>query len=1044
MEVLQKRNFIKEYIKKQVVGPVNGEDEEINEEPRSYYISGVLFPINPENRNNEIFMSMEDGMDKGEDSDIAMAEQISTLSGKLFPSSMGILAYTESDSENVTIKVRYATYSSEENLWRRHPWELSLNVDELESSKKDIRLENAPGYLRIIKYIKNDKKRISVHMVNDGTLPENNGNRLSKAIYQPEIRIVCPDDSTFIDIRHGRAGKIPLEDKILYMQYRKYKVYATAYGCAAQWVINEKNLCTEVSTTFVPEHEVSPISFEVEGVGKVLNLKYLSHDLVSSRHGNVITELRNFLDKYRTWTGNLPQNNSDVGTDTEEFQAVIEYNEETVSRIEKGIGLLERDGVVREAFALTNLVMLMQLAHSRNIVKPEKDIKPWEDYAKLAEEFHWRPFQLAFLLLSIVPTADKKAYRDIVDLIWFPTGGGKTEAYLGLAAFTIILQRLRSPDKRHGTSVISRYTMRLLTSQQFERTSALICALELIRRYWPEKLGRDSISLGLWLGREMTPNTVDDAEKRFGILLGEDSPLQNNPFKLNNCPCCNSPLLPAVKSEDKEDYGYQLNDQRLEVKCLNHACPMTSGIPVIVVDEQIYNETPTIIIGTIDKFARLAWIEKAGWILNGKNGEYPPVSLIIQDELHLVSGPLGSLAGVYETAVESLCSGEDSKPHIIASAATVRRADEQCMALYGRHVRLFPTPGLDESDNFFSVKDNKRAGRTFMGVMAPHVSATTAAVRTHAILLQAPKEAEITEDTSDAYWTLVSYFNSVKELGVSTTLAADDIPDRLKELQRDPDVCRQITENDFTDLYSQKTGAELNDILARLEQAKDCENSLGLLLTTNIISVGIDVERLGLMLVNGQPKASSEYIQATSRVGRGIQMPGLIVTLYGATKPRDRSHYENFVSYHSTLYTCVEPSSVTPYSKPSRDRALHAAMVIMARNLSERLSGNEDARQIREHDTEVEQIKEIIMKRLAQVAPDEREDTVRELEFKFEKWYEWAGQVLYYDVRDHTVITSLLHREITPDDSKKGWRTLDSMRSVDYETRIVIEGDPTL
>ncbi len=1044
MEVLQKRNLIKEYIKRQVIGPVNGEDEEINEDPWLYYISGVLFPINAENRNNEIYMSMEDGMDKDEDSRIAMAEQISTLSGKLFPSSMGIMAYTESDTENITIKVNYATYSKEGNLWRRHPWKLSLNVDEIQAVQKDIRLENAPGYLRLIKYIRKDLKRISVYLVNDGKLPENHRNRLSKAIYQPEIRIVGSDNNTFSDIRPGRTGKIPLEDKILYMQYRKHKVYATAYGCAAQWVINTENLCTEVSTTFVPEQEVSPISFEIEGVENVLNLQYLSHNLVSSRHDNVISELQNFLNIYRTWTNNLPQNNSDVETDTKEFQAVIRYNNEAISRIEEGIKLLERDDVVREAFALTNLVMLMQLAHSKNIIKPKKDIKPWKDYANLTEEFRWRPFQLAFLLLSIVPTANKKAYRDIVDLIWFPTGGGKTEAYLGLSAFTIILQRLRAPGKGHGTSVISRYTMRLLTSQQFERTSALICALELIRKCWPDKLGEDSISLGLWLGRDMTPNTVDDADERLNNLLSEDSPLQNNPFKLNSCPCCNSPLLPAVKSENNDDYGYQLNGRRLEVKCLNSACPMTYGIPVIVVDEQIYNETPTIIIGTIDKFARLAWTERAGWILNGKNGKYPPVSLIIQDELHLVSGPLGSLAGVYETAVESLCSGEGSKPYIIASAATVRRADEQCMALYGRHVRLFPSPGLDESDNFFSVRNSKCAGRTYMGVMTPHVSQTTAAVRTHAILLQAPKEAEITEATSDAYWTLVSYFNSVRELGVSTTLAADDIPDRLKVLQGDPDVCRQITENNFTDLYSEKTGAELNDILARLGRTKDYEDSLGLLLTTNIISVGIDVERLGLMLVNGQPKATAEYIQATSRVGRDVQMPGLIVTLYSAIKPRDRSHYENFVSYHSTLYTCVEPSSITPYSKPSRDRALHAVMVIMARNLSEHLSGNEDARRIPDHDIEVEQIKEIIQKRVALVAPDERGDTAQELEFKFKQWLEWANQTLCYDVRNNTAISSLLHREINPDDLKTGWRTLDSMRSVDYETRIVIEGDPTL
>jgi ATP-dependent helicase YprA (DUF1998 family) len=539
----------------------------------------------------------------------------------------------------------------------------------------------------------------------------------------------------------------------------------------------------------------------------------------------------------------------------------------------------------------------------------------------------------------------------------------------------------------------------------------------------------------------MTPNRIRDAENRLNQLFLEDEPQKNNPFMLNNCPCCQGSLLPERRDSEGK-YGFKIENQELIISCRNKNCVMSLGIPVFVVDEQIYENLPTILIGTVDKFARLAWLEKTGWLLTGKNGKYPTVALIVQDELHLISGPLGSLSGVYENAIEALCSINGIKSRMIASTATVRRSDEQCTALYGRVVNQFPSPGLEEGDSFFAKEDLSNPGRIYVGLMAPHVTSITASVRLHAILLQSVIESTDVSEQDDNYWTLVSYFNSIRELGSATTLAADDIPDRIKVIQNDPEFQRKLQSNNFIDLYGARKGTELNDILQRLNLSFDKPDEISLLLTTNIISVGVDVDRLGLMIVNGQPKTTAEYIQATSRVGRSLEMPGLVVTLYSAIKPRDRSHFESFIPYHSMINTFVEPSSVTPFSKPSREKALHAIMVILARHLPGGMPKNHQAAISDGENLElINQIAKIIKDRCKIASPYEVKDLNDELRYRINQWREWSKDVLHYD-SNNTAITSLLHRRLNAPDYVKGWRTMDSMRSVDFETRVKIEGVP--
>jgi hypothetical protein len=444
------------------------------------------------------------------------------------------------------------------------------------------------------------------------------------------------------------------------------------------------------------------------------------------------------------------------------------------------------------------------------------------------------------------------------------------------------------------------------------------------------------------------------------------------------------------------------------------------------------------LIATVDKFARLAWLERAG-VFFGR-GRYRPPSLIIQDELHLLSGPLGTTVGLYEAAVEALIDVHGVQPKVIASTATIRRADEQAVALFGRRVRLFPPSGLEAGDSYFARVDESRPGRLYVGVMAPGHTISTAIIHSAATLLQAPLELPLGSEESDAYSTLVVYHNSLRELGRTVTLARDDIPARVKFLAADEANTRKLADEDVVELTGNVSGKELPGLLSRMEIPAFAPNGIALLATTNMLSVGVDIRRLGAMLVNGQPKTTSEYIQATSRVGRG-EVPGLVVTLFTSTKPRDRSHYESFLPYHAALYRYVEPTSVTPFSPPARTRALHAALVVLIRH-GAGLAADDDAGRIDRTDPAVRNAVERLCARVAIVDPEEAQPTARQLERLLDEWEELAeearsrGQALYYKPHGKQHLSLLKDFEARG----AGWETLHSMRSVDRQCDIEVLG----
>jgi len=654
----------------------------------------------------------------------------------------------------------------------------------------------------------------------------------------------------------------------------------------------------------------------------------------------------------------------------------------------------------------------------------------------------WRPFQIAYILLNLPGLADADHEdRNIADLLWFPTGGGKTEAYLGLVAFTIVHRRLKDPEAL-GVAVIMRYTLRLLTIQQFERATMLLCSLERLRQR-ENDLGDRPFSIGLWVGQGATPNTLVEARKSLRDIADGRELNEKNPVQLTQCPWCGQDLNETHYSVTKGP------EERLRIACGNSSCDFRDGLPAYLVDQDIYRVRPELVLGTVDKFAQMAWNEKVRNLF-ARDGIGTPPSLIIQDELHLISGPLGSIVGLYEAAIDAACGqltpeGLKGRPKVIASTATIRRADRQILAVFNRRAEQFPPPGIDPDKSFFAepASRDEEGTREYVGVMAPGTSHATLMVRVYAAILQAAHDLSGSPETRDPYWTLLGYFNSLRVLGSANLQVEGDVRDRLQLVARR----KQASPRDLrppVELTSRVPSAEIPRTLKSLEKDVSSGSANDVVLATNMISVGVDIDRLGLMAVMGQPQSSAEYIQATSRVGR--RYPGLVVTIFNAARSRDRSHYENFVPYHQALYRAVEATSATPFAARARDRALHGVLVSLARLMVNDLAGNEAAHRAADRYDEITQLVEFLGQRAQAVTdPEEAEDTAKQLGELLEVWDEAARSrpdMQYRNSRDHD--DSLLVPSdvaLTDDDIEYStretpWPTPQSMRDVDAESTL--------
>jgi hypothetical protein len=830
---------------------------------------------------------------------------------------------------------------------------------------------------------------ITVTLINDASEESGPGVRDAGCLFQTELVISADLDGEpailarqQLPVEGGDADS--LSNALL---YRDVAEYAVGHGISAVWDVDPNGCAGVVRTSWMPEAPVAGTSAKGHGLlddfldshPGALNASYLGEE---SNRATTVQALTRFSQCYSDWIEQSLAARVSIFPGSLQDAAQTNLNRclSTAARIDRGVELLRTDDCAWTAFAMANRAM------NRQSLFPGK--------GSARRDLVWRPFQLAFMLLVMPGLVDGESTdRDCMDLLWFPTGGGKTEAYLALTAFAIFHMRLTDDGRRDrgGVDVLMRYTLRLLTVQQFQRAAALICACELMRSE-DRRLGAAPITLGLYVGKETTPNDMEAARRLIDEERAGQQP-KSTPRQLLNCPVCGSDLRGA-------NYRADPIASVINICCTNPQCETAGApLPVLTVDELIYNSPPSLLIGTVDKFAQIPRQVKIRQIF-GLDGNAPPC-LIIQDELHLISGPLGSITGLYETIFDALATKGGVRPKIIGSTATIGHASDQVRSLFDRDVLQFPPPGFDASDSFFAVRDHSGPDRLYIGIPTAGRSPKFALQAVVAALLQSANQILESGGTSDAaidaYWTCVAYFNSLRELGGAYVLMQDDVPRQMEFLAGRLGVERRQLEGPPIELSSRKSSRELPELLNRLSATlQDFRKDFNehpqpeyAVLASNMISVGVDVPRLGLMVVNGQPKSTAEYIQASSRVGRGI--PGLVFTLYNFGRPRDLSHFEHFRAYHSALYRNVEATSVTPWAPRARDKALHAVFVSLVRHIVANMQGDGEAARFNRNDPDVIQIKNYILERVRDSAgPAVAAEAAAELDSIIGEWTQRA------------------------------------------------------
>ena len=1057
---LAEQNYLRELLQLAVtddlLGPANGPSEEvIGMSVRDRYLVGKLAPkdcVQDEGRptldkgeanqvanieltakaNPDHIPNGKKGSyrlsDKGEDEDND-TDQLQSRS--LVPSSHGLTFCLDGEVETLDLEVRWGRYErcdsatevSEKTgkptkVWKRIPSggkyslpmkEGSLTPFVIDATCPEVLMQ---GVIRP-KLPKGDRL-VTIFLVNNQPKPEESQD--AAWIFQPEIIVRGNERSAVFRRRPvlDTDGNDP-EREALEMVYRKRVEFGVGHGVSvhAETAIGDPEKATEVRTVVMPKHELQVTetpgldSHDRPALRRLVDEGFLDMEkLAKLPRAELVSTLQILTDDYDAWIG------FQAGRIAGEFSSCSDAASLAMARcsaiskrLKEGVATLEKNDMALEAFRFANLAMARQRVRSVFALRRRRGEKvTLADFEK-PENRSWRPFQLAFILLSIPALADPKhldrtqPLEAFADLLWFPTGGGKTEAYLGVAAFTMAIRRLQGNlggyDAGRGLAVIMRYTLRLLTIQQFQRATTLFCAMETLREADKAKWGDEPFTLGLWVGNKVTPGNTEQSHKVIEAVRDNQFTTGATPAQLAFCPWCGSTI------REGGDIHVNREEGRTAICCGDplQECEFSlgkrkTGLPVVVVDSEIYHRPPSMLIGTVDKFAMMAWRGETrtlfgrakqeclrhGLLLpdsectgnHKKKGSLfgttvqsivpiRPPDLIIQDEFHLISGPLGTMVGLYETAVDELSSwkldDQIIRPKVIASTATVRKAKEQVHNVFLRKVAVFPPNGLDIEDNFFSVQRSvtEKPGRLYLGICSPGSSRPAVLIRLYVALLTAAQSLfDRFGPAADPYMTLVGYFNSLRELGGMRRLAEDDVQTRAFRVQMSrvhrPGLSQRSVKN-VDELTSRVSSKQIPRKLDQLELkfkqawAKGEDRAMDVVLATNMLSVGVDINRLGLMAVNGQPKSTAEYIQATSRVGRAF--PGLVCSVLTWSRPRDLSHYETFEHYHATFYKHVEAQSVTPFAARAMDRGLTGAMVSLLRLSDETLNPNLGAGQLK-------------------------------------------------------------------------------------------------
>lgn len=973
-----------------LVGPDNelgALDEVLPQAPARWYLTGFIVPLDAEATQR----ADEDGSDEVDQApesagvDDATTPEPASARQRYLPSSMGLSVLVSASAKSLQIKVRWGDYKRRKEAdghgsgeeWERQQRQEEMTLDIPAIAKRppqefDVRgsggLKVAISVRRVVSEggegeLPKGTRSLSVFLVNRRR-PAADEVRDEAFAFQTQLEV--QSDVPFVPRPNLRSLESDdWDERVADLQYRDTCEYAVGHSVATQADMCDCH-CQAVSTCWIPDAEVERVApAAIPGVELSMDrLGELADGAdAQARLGNLMVAYRDWIAAQKAATPTSPVRRKETAEEL--------FNRALVAarRIEQGIELLS-DPQCLEAFRIANRAMALAAKRRLGVMqgKPEASVQP-----------AWRPFQLAFLLMNLKGIAEPHdADREVVDLLFFPTGGGKTEAYLGLAAFTLVLRRLRNPGiASAGVSVLMRYTLRLLTLDQLGRAATLICALEQERSNDVTKLGDWPFEIGLWVGKAATPNVMgkkgdnnkDSARAKTISFQNDDR--KPSPIPLEECPWCGTKFKPtSFKLVPNTD-----EPTDLRVTCVNRDCAFSRGktLPILAVDEPIYRRLPCFIIATVDKFAAMPWTGPVGAFFGRvqRHDDYGfygpcdsargralpadrllPPDLVVQDELHLISGPLGTIAGLYETALDELCTvevgGKRIRPKIVASTATVRRAENQIRALFNhRFVDIFPPPGPDRRNSFFAHthSTDESNARMYLGIAAQGRSPKVVMLRVYLALLATAQRWYAGHDRksglpnpADSYMTLLGYFNSLRELGGARRLVEDEVRNRLAGYSSRKRIgeARGSFDNREIDyepveLTSRVSTAQVSEAKRRLSLSFHEKGKVDVAIATNMISVGLDITRLGLMVAFGQPKTSSEYIQATSRVGRDHDRPGLVVTILNIHKPRDRSHFERFSAYHQSFYRCVEATSVTPFSPRALDRGLAGTLVALVR-----------------------------------------------------------------------------------------------------------------
>jgi hypothetical protein len=1121
------RDQLEELVRRQLIGPWAGEQEIIYETSvRGRYLVGMLAPRNSRGL-PEAFDESDLTVGEGEEDNESSTP--SKASTSILPSSIGLSFTVQPDCHDLCVRLRWGHYKRIPNpdtsaelkfVWQRRQIDRELRLPLVAGKISGIPID--PDFPQVllqgaVRY-KLDGWSITLFLSNQQAEPRKNVDEAW--LFQPEIQVYAPDHRSVFTRRPVVGRRNDAEEQALAMLYRNQIEFAVGHSVAVEarkannelaeaWTDRANHIRTVVMPSYEVPYASQPSAQEYPLLAE-LELDMLA--LVQIADGEFNQALTPLTRAYEQWIEQLEariaQPSADLAPFIEEADQAINQCRQALQRIQAGIDLLDSNPQVAQAFRFANQAMADQRIRSKYIEAKRRDPKASISQFHQPQYHSWRAFQLGFILLNLPALSDplhaeravaagdlSNPAENIADLLWFPTGGGKTEAYLGLTAFTLGIRRLQGIVGDHdggaGVAVIMRYTLRLLTLQQFQRAATLICACELIRQSDPHQWGNEPFRIGLWVGQRSTPNWVDDAEESIKELRKGNPVSTGTPQQLNSCPWCGTEIkggenLAAETAKKGRSRVFTYCGSILNNCPFNQAQADGEGLPIMVVDEEIYHRLPSLLIGTVDKFAQMPWngriaalfghvsayCERHGYLTPDSDHDvqsHPatsqlpaakvrevlplrPPDLIIQDELHLISGPLGTMVGLYESAIDELASweyqGKRIRPKLVASTATIRRASQQVHSLFLRKVEVFPPQGLDAGNTFFSIQHTpsaERPGRRYLGICAHGTRQRTALIQSYVALLSVAQQLyQQANDLADPYMTLVGYFNTLRDLAAMRRVVEDSVTTRLKKMPQRGLPIRYLNPETITELTSRRNASEIPKILQRLETSftnEQTKERVDVLLATNMISVGVDISRLGLMVVSGQPKSTAEYIQATSRVGR--DSPGLVLTVYNWTRPRDLSHYERFEHYHATFYQQVEALSVTPFSPRAIDRGLTGVIMAMARLLDQEYNENLGAQKMNTQSPLIRRIQDRISQRAAIIAGKQRGDFVEQsIKQRIDEWASRIRQArsanLGYDDRRQADTVALLERP----EGQINWQlltVLNSLRDVESNVALIFD-----